>query len=140
MEWAPVPGAVGYRVFRGVAGVWGAEPIATVWRSHFNDHRAANGALHAYKVAAFNKGGLGPMSAEASATPLAPPASVEAVGGDRQITVTWRASVGATGYIVMRGIAWDRMVPIATNLAATRLVDTGLTNGTKYIYRIRARP
>jgi uncharacterized protein (DUF1800 family)/fibronectin type 3 domain-containing protein len=138
VEWSPLPGAVGYKVYRGVAGVWSPDPIATVWRSHFNDHHILNGALHAYKVAAFNKGGIGPMSAEASATPLAPPQKVEAVGGDRQVTVTWLASAGATGYIVMRGIAWDRLVPIATNVNATKFVDTGLTNGTKYIYRIRA--
>jgi uncharacterized protein (DUF1800 family) len=138
LEWSPVQGAVGYKVYRGVAGVWGTEPIATVWRSHFNNYQLVNGALHAYKVAAFNKGGVGPQSAEASATPLAPPLKVEAVGGERQVTVTWLASTGAAGYMVMRGIAWDRMVTIATNLNATKFVDSGLTNGTKYIYRIRA--
>jgi uncharacterized protein (DUF1800 family)/fibronectin type 3 domain-containing protein len=138
VDWTPVQGAVGYRVFRSVAGVWSAEPIATVWRSHFNDRQVANGSLHAYKVAAFNKGGIGPLSAEASATPLAPPQKVEAAGGERQVTVSWQASSGATGYMVMRGVRWDRLAPVATNLNATTFVDTGLNNGTKYIYRVRA--
>ena len=138
VEWAPVAGATGYRVFRGVAGVWGAEPIATVWKSHFNNYQLVNGSLHAYKVAAFNRGGMGPVSAVVSATPLAPPANLEAVGGERQVTLTWQASTGAASYIVMRGVSWERLAQVGGNVTGTRFVDTGLTNGVKYIYRLRA--
>ena len=111
------------------------EPIATVGRSQFHNYQLVNGSLHTYKVAAFNKGGTGPVSAQASATPLAPPTGLTAVGGDRQITLTWAASLGATSYTVYRGYSWDHLEPVARSLAATRFVDTGLTNGKRYIYR-----
>lgn len=138
VEWAPVKGATHYRVFRGIAGVWTSDPIATVWRLRFVDYSVRQGALHSYKVAPVNRGGVGPQSGDASATPIAPPAEVTATGGERQVTVKWAASTGATGYIVYRGLHWEHLQPVAKNINATMFVDTGLTNGKRYVYRIRA--
>ncbi|HEY6508827.1 MAG TPA: fibronectin type III domain-containing protein, partial [Vicinamibacterales bacterium] len=138
VEWAPVKGATHYRIFRGIAGVWTPDPIATVWRLRFVDHSVRQGAVHAYKVAAVNRGGLGPQSGEVSATPIAPPTGVTAVGGERQVTVKWAASAGATGYTVFRGLNWEHLQPVAKNISATMFVDTGLTNGKRYVYRVRA--
>lgn len=138
VEWAPVAGAQGYRVFRAVAGVWGADPVATVSRPRFNNYQLVNGAAHAYKVAAFNRGGMGPLSGVVSVTPLAPPTRLDAVAGDKQVTLTWLPSTGATSYVVYRGLSWDQLLPVAKGLAATKFVDTGLANGKRYIYRLRA--
>ena len=49
VEWAPVTGATHYRIFRGIAGVWTPDPIATVWHLRFVDHSVRQGAIHSYK-------------------------------------------------------------------------------------------
>jgi uncharacterized protein (DUF1800 family)/fibronectin type 3 domain-containing protein len=138
LQWSAVDGARGYAVYRGVAGVWTPEPIAKIQRRHFTDRTAVNGVVHAYKVAAFNAGGVGPQSDPASATPLAPPTSLKAEAGDQKVALTWVASTGATGYVVMRGLVGRRRVPVA-EVTGTSYLDTGLTNDTTYVYRVRAK-
>jgi uncharacterized protein (DUF1800 family) len=138
LQWSSVEGARGYLVFRGVAGVWGAEPIARIQRRQFTDRNVTNGVVHAYKVAAANSVGAGPQSDPVSVTPLAPPTELKAEAGDQKVALAWRASTGATGYIVLRGLAGQRRMPIG-EVASPSFVDTGLTNGTAYEYRVRAK-
>ncbi len=138
LEWSGVDGAAGYRVFRAIAGVWNPNPIATVPGRHFRDRDLTNGVLHSYKIAAVNRLGVGPPSAPASATPLSPPDGVTAVPGSQQVTVTWQPSTGATGYVVLRWVGDQTLPPVTTDVTAPPFVDTGLTNGTLYVYRVEA--
>lgn len=140
LDWARVEGAVGYRVFRSKAGVWDPEPVATVWHSRYWSGPLSFGVVYGYKVAAFNRGGKGPDSNAVQAMLLAPPAGLTAVAGDKQVTLSWKASAGATSYAVYRGTVWDErsFAPVANNVTALTFVDTGLTNGKKYFYRVRA--
>lgn len=138
LEWSSVGQASGYRVFRGIAGVFGPEPIATTSRRHFSDLGLTNGVVHSYKIAAFNRVGAGPLSAVASVTPLAPPAQVTATPGQQQVSLKWLGLTGATGYIVYRSIADQAPQVVAPNVTTTMFVDTGLVNGTRYVYRVRA--
>jgi len=137
LEWSPVEGAVGYRVFRAVAGVWSPDPIAMVWRRHYHDWTVKNGVVHAYKIAAVNRGGMGPQSAVVSATPLAPPMELTAVPGAEQIALKWLPSEGATGYLILRRSVDQELRPVGTSVMPT-FVDSGLKNGTPYRYRVRA--
>lgn len=138
LDWTPVREAGGYRIFRAVAGVWSAEPIATVSHSRFINFRLTNGTAYAYKVVAFNRGGNGPPSSVVEATPLAPPTELTASAGDRQITLAWRASPGAMSYAVFRRTRQEHFARVGGPIVGTTLVDAGLTNGTLYIYRVRA--
>ncbi len=120
--------------------MWDPNPVGTSgWSRYWNGHLAL-GTMYAYKVAAFNRGGMGPLSAEVRALPLAPPAGLAAVAGDQQVKLTWRASTGATRYAVFRSTRWEHhtFAPVATNVTALTFVDTGLINGRKYFYRVRA--
>jgi fibronectin type 3 domain-containing protein len=138
LDWAPVRGAHAYRVFRAVAGAWSPEPIATVYFSRFINFRLTNGTVYSYKVVAANRAGNGPESTIVEATPLAAPTELTATAGDRQITLAWRASPGAMSYAVFRRTKYGHFSRLGAPSAATTLVDTGLTNGTLYTYRVRA--
>lgn len=72
--------------------------------------------------------------------PTAPPAAllpptslVATVNSDTQVTLTWTAAAGATGYDVERN-----GLLIATDVAGTTYVDSGLTPTTGYSYRVRS--
>lgn len=121
--------------------MWDPNPVGTVERTHYRNSHLTFGTEYSYKVAAINRGGMGPLSGAAGAVPLAPPAGVTAVAGDGQAKLSWQASTGATSYTVYRS-TWQRHAfrPVAIDVgAALTFVDMGLANGKKYIYRVRAR-
>lgn len=142
LNWNAVSGATGYRIFRGTtSGGQSSTPVGTVNGTSFGDAGLTNGTAYFYKVAAFNTGGQGPMSAQVSATPttaLTAP-SVTATAGDAQITLAWPAVAGAAGYRVFRGTTsgGQSSTPIAT-VNGNSFVNTGLTNGTAYFYKVAA--
>lgn len=77
-------------------------------------------------------GGGGGNSAPATPTGLA------ATAGNAQITLSWSADSGATGYYVKRStITGGPYTQIATQ-SSTTYADAGLTNGTKYFYVVAA--
>jgi hypothetical protein len=71
----------------------------------------------------------------------AAPANLTATAGPGHIALVWAGSSGATQYQVYRGLSSDgeAITPIATtNGTTTSYVDTGLTDGTTYYYRVSA--
>jgi uncharacterized protein (DUF1800 family)/fibronectin type 3 domain-containing protein len=140
LTWQPVSGATGYLIFRAAAGVWAPQPVAVVSGSPYTNTGLANGTTYWYKVAAYNGDGTGPQSVVVAAMPLAAPTGVKLQIGDARLDVTWHASPSAARYTVYRSTstALGSFVPIAANLGALSFADTGLTNGTRYYYRVRA--
>jgi choice-of-anchor B domain-containing protein len=62
-----------------------------------------------------------------------------ATAGNAQVSLTWTAASGATGYGVHRGTAsGGPYTTIKSNIAGTSFTDTGLTNGTTYSYVVTA--
>jgi len=72
----------------------------------------------------------------------APPAptGLTATGGNAQVSLAWTASSGATSYNVYRGTTagGESATAIATGITGTTYVNTGLTNGTTYFYKVAA--
>jgi choice-of-anchor B domain-containing protein len=65
------------------------------------------------------------------------PGGLNASGGNGQVGLTWTAASGATGYSVRRGTtAGGPYAVVASNVVATAFVDTSVTNGTQYFYRV----
>jgi fibronectin type 3 domain-containing protein len=138
LTWTPVTGITWYRVFRAVNGVWSTTPVATVAQTGYLSTGLANSTLYTFKVAALNEGGLGPYSNNVQGTPLALPTIQSATPGDHQITLTWSAVGGAAAYEIYRRASDAGFVLIGPAVVGSTLVDTGLTNGTQYSYRVRA--
>jgi hypothetical protein len=67
----------------------------------------------------------------------AAPTGLSATPGNAQVSLTWNASSGATGYYVKRSTSSGTEAQIAT-ASATNYTDTNLANGTTYYYEVSA--
>ncbi|MBP1627399.1 MAG: hypothetical protein H6Q00_1874 [Holophagaceae bacterium] len=70
-------------------------------------------------------------------TPPSAPQKLTAIGVDRQVSLAWDASTGATSYNIKRGSSTGSYTQLATSTATTYR-DTGLNNGTTYFYVVSA--
>ncbi len=107
------------------------------------DSQLVDGTQYYYRVIAFNTGGSSPYSNETSAiTTLNSPTSLTATAvSSFQISLTWTDnSSSETGFKIERSPVDDlHYAQIATvNTNVTSYSDTGLSEGTKYYYRVRA--
>jgi subtilisin family serine protease len=76
-----------------------------------------------------------------AAAPLvvpAQPTGVSPTAGNAQVSVTWRASSGATAYNVKRGTVSGAETMVASGLTTMAYVDNAVTNGIKYFYVVSA--
>jgi fibronectin type 3 domain-containing protein len=145
IAWSSVPTATGYNIYwattPGVtknSGKQGNKPSPFVHESRIN------GTTYYYRVAAFNAGGEGPLSAEVSATPNVAvpdcPTGVTATPGNAQVTIAWNAAARATSYKVY----WATSPGVTKSssqlpsVTATSCTHTPCTNGTTYYYRVSA--
>jgi len=136
----------GYRVYRGLSP--GEETFLANKSSGivFADTGLTNGETYYYRVSAVNRAGEGPLSGAAEATPATTPSApkdMNALAGDGQVRLTWKApdSDGGsriTNYSVYRGAAVGEEVLVTELGNQSSFNDTGLANGQLYYYVIRA--
>ncbi|MBU2703372.1 hypothetical protein Ga0466249_004517 [Sporomusaceae bacterium BoRhaA] len=71
--------------------------------------------------------------------PLNAPTNLTATAGDSQVTLSWTAVTGATGYNVKRATtAGGPYITIGANVSTNSYVDDTLVNGTTYYYVVTA--
>jgi len=66
------------------------------------------------------------------------PTGLTGTAGNAQVTLSWAASSGATGYYVKRSTTTGGPYTQIATQSGTSDTDTGLTNGTKYFYVVSA--
>jgi fibronectin type 3 domain-containing protein len=68
------------------------------------------------------------------------PTGLKATAGSAAVTLKWTASSGATSYNVYRGPAAgsEHATPVATGITTTSYINTGLTNGKTYFFKVAA--
>src|SRR5665647_1775063 len=69
------------------------------------------------------------------------PSSLKAVGGRRQVTLTWAAStdnVGVVGYRVWRSRTSSGSLTQVASVSGRSYLNTGLSNGVTYYYKVQA--
>jgi len=146
-------GATSYNVYRSTTS--GGETLLAsgIIGTSYTDTAVTNGTPYFYEVAAVDGTGCppppsqpltaltGPLSAEVSATPQAPPSAptgVTATAGTAQITLAWTAVPGATNYAIYRSTtSGAEAVSPLTSVGGTSYVDTAVTS-TTYYYKIAA--
>ena len=147
LSWTGSGGATSYNVYRGTSsGGESSTPVATgITSTSYTNTGLTNGTEYYFKVAAVDSAGISAESSEASATPAAPtvpaaPTGLAATPGNAQVGLSWTASSGATSYNVYRGTSsgGESSTAIATGITSTSYTNTGLTNGTKYYFKIAA--
>jgi len=148
LAWSTSSAAEGYYVKRASNSGGPYSRIGASAMGGFTDASVNNGTAYYYVLSSVNTSGESGNSPEVSAspqgatppivTPPAAPANLAATPGNGQVGLTWSASNGATGYRVKRSTnATGPFVPVAIP-ASTLYVDTSLTNGATYYYRVAA--
>lgn len=64
------------------------------------------------------------------------PAGLSAAFGHKQVWLEWSAVSGATGYVIRRSAAGGQTTVFTVDAAQTTFLDTDLTNGVAYSYRL----
>jgi fibronectin type 3 domain-containing protein len=154
LDWAPVPGADTYNVYRGdTSGGEAATPIQIAVNANaFLDASADQGANYFYQVTAVNAAGESVFSSEASTAapsgqqsfspgpvvnaPVNLIASIESDG----VGLQWDAVNGAVSYNIYRGssLGTESTTPYISNLSSSSFIDTGLNPGALYVYTVAA--
>jgi hypothetical protein len=96
-----------------------------------------NGTTYYVWTRAKNNIGISGFSPSASGKPLGTPRMPTLTPGYKSLTVTWTAVAGADQYEVYYGI--DTPTTLAITTAGTTATITGLTDGTTYFVRLRAK-
>lgn len=144
LSWQPSALATSYSVKRsGLSGGQYTTVASGLTSTNYTDGGLTGGATYYYVVTASNSAGESGNSNEAAVTAqgqaLAAPTNLTAVAGNKQASLTWAASAGATGYTLLRATtSGGPYSTVATNITATLYINTGLTNGTTYYYVVAA--
>jgi titin len=146
------PTVTGYNIYRATKGnnftkVNSVPIVQTI----FTDSGLTNGTVYTYTISAINSAGEGPRSIPETVIPHIvtsvpyPPTLLKVIAvGDGMITLSWKAptNIGNTpllGYNLYREVAYsgNTWTKIGTT-TDTQYSDTGLTNGIRYEYFVRA--
>jgi len=144
LSWSASTAATLYYVKRATTSGGPYTQISSPAVTTYTDTGLSNGTKLFYVVSAYNSAAQSANSAEVNAMPTAPPtpptapANLQATAGNAQVSLTWTASAGATGYHVKRSTTnGSGYVQIAAPTVANYM-DTNLTNGTTYYYVVTA--
>jgi uncharacterized protein (DUF1800 family)/fibronectin type 3 domain-containing protein len=147
LAWQGSTGATSYSVLRGTSSGNLASLKTGITDTNYLDTTSANGTTYYYAVLAVNANGSSVKSNIVDAKPTAPvippptaPTGLITSAGNGQVTLVWNGVSGATGYNVYRGTTanGESSTPIAPNVSLPTYVNTGLTNGTTYFYKVTA--
>jgi len=146
LVWNTVTGATSYKLFRSInSSIVGDQIASGLTSPAFLSTGLTNGTGYFFRVAASNANGSSEASAPVFATPLAPPApppppaiptGLAATPGNAQVSLVWNAVSGATSYSLFRSTVAGAQGDLITSGAATGFLNTNLTNGMTYYYRV----
>lgn len=143
LTWNPVPNAVTYNLKRALSSSGPFSNVLTgLTKPSATNTSLTNGTLYYFVVSAVHANGEGPVSSVVSATPMpapAAPTSLVAVAGAGTVSLTWsQASSGITQNKVWRAPKGGAYQVLATLSPSTSFVDTGLSKGQAFYYRVTA--
>lgn len=146
LAWNAVTGATSYAVFRGPSAATTTPYASGIMLASFKDLNATNGTLYFYRVVAVAGNVMGsasePVSATPQGAPVPPPPAIPtglaATAGNAQVALQWNTVTGATSYKLYRSNSSSLQGDQIWSGAAATFLNTGLTNGTMYFYRVAA--
>jgi hypothetical protein len=141
LNWtAPATGSpTGYNIKRSTTSGLEAN-IDSVAGTSYADLTAVNGTTYYYEVSGTNAAGEGLFSNEASTTPASAPGQVQgvtAVAGVNSVGLSWTATSGATGYLVLRGTT-SGVYTVTNSAASNTNFDATAAGGTTFYYVVQA--
>lgn len=146
LKWTAAPTATSYNLYRGtVSDGQSATPlVAGITAAEYVDRAAANGTRYFYRVAGVNRTGIGPRSAETSATPSGSttkpeaPTGLTATGAAGLISLRWTAAAGSATYSIFRATTagGQGSTALAAGIASPTYNDATAQPGVKYYYKV----
>ncbi|KAI7278332.1 hypothetical protein KC345_g6063 [Hortaea werneckii] len=143
LQWNPVEGADGYKVYMAFqSGVYNAE-IATVSQSVYSYEATGltNGTTYYFVVKSIFAGDMSNASNERTVTPITvpeAPTAVSATAGNGQATIFFTAPADNGGSVITGYEVVDSEGHTVATGVASPITVTGLTNGTSYSFRVKA--
>ena len=139
LNWTAVSGATNYAVYTYLNGTWSVAGYRTATGMYVRN--LTNGTKYGFAVKAYVNGTWSSVSSSdiVYATPVsaaAKPVITKAQGQNGRVALNWTAVNGATNYAVYTYLngKWS----VAGYRTATGMYVTGLTNGTKYGFAVKA--
>lgn len=139
-----------YRVYRATVSGGPYTLIATATVSDYTATGLSNGTTYYFVVTAVDDFGYESLdSSQVSVTPAAPPGDgtppavptgLTAAAGDRQISLNWNNNSEGdfASYKIYRAPTSGGSYTLIATRIVSDYVDTGLTNGTSYFYKVTA--
>lgn len=142
ISWSLSNQAVSYNVKRSTINGGPYTLVANVGAITYQDTGLTNGTIYFYVVTVVNSNGESQPSTQVTVTPKISipgvPAGITATAGDTKVTLTWGSVATATSYNVKRAVITGGPYTTVATPTTNAVVDTGLTDGTKYFYVISA--
>ncbi|MCC2683803.1 MAG: hypothetical protein K0R75_702, partial [Paenibacillaceae bacterium] len=143
LAWSAVDGATGYTLYQSTTTGENGSEAATVSGSVYSYDVAGltNGTTYYFVVTAVIDGSAGPASNQVSATPMtvpAAPTNVTAIAGNGQAIVSFSSPSDDGGSAVTGYEVTATPGNITVKGTISPLTVTGLTNGTTYMFAVKA--
>ena len=139
LNWLPVPGAVGYAIYRATSSAGPYTYLQTVTETTYTDYTVNPSTIYYYRVAAVNDAGVSANASDLVNSQQTFPTNLTATATNGQISLVWPVTTGATSYTLKRGTSsGNETVTVVTGYNGTTYTNTGLANGTTYYYVVTA--
>jgi fibronectin type 3 domain-containing protein len=141
LTWNPSIGATSYTVRRASSSGGPYTAIAGTSSTSYTDPGPLNPSLvYFYVVSASGPGGTSLDSSEVGVQPGQVPSAPildNPIAGNKQVSLSWSAGIGATSFIVKRQkFGTSTWVVVATGIVAFNYVDTSVENWTNYYWLV----
>lgn len=139
LSWSLAVNAAGYNINRSSTSGGPYVQVGSTGTTNFVDTGLVNGTTNYYVIVSTNSLGVSTNSIEVVGLPQVSVVGITAVGGTNQVAVSWSALAGADSYSVLRATTFGGpYLAVATALTGTSYLDTSVSGGTTYFYRIAA--
>ncbi|MDR3283771.1 MAG: fibronectin type III domain-containing protein [Treponema sp.] len=138
VSWSAVAGADQYEVYYSTDTTIPNTAAQTVSGATATITGLSNGTVYNVWVKGKNETGVSSASAMKSGKPLGTPGAPSISADENALTVSWTAAAGAEQYEVYYGTT-STPTTLFTTTSATSVTITGLTNGTLYYVRLKAK-
>jgi len=148
LSWTSVSGANGYEVFRSLSATGTYAWLANAFTTSYTNSGLTTGTTYYYKVKARNTTKVPTVySAYTSVIAAKPVLLVLGVPTNLSVTIptstsiklSWTSVSGANGYEVFRSLSATGTYTWLANAFTTSYTNSGLTTGTTYYYKVKAR-
>jgi len=137
LSWSAITGVDQYEIYHSITNLIPSSPTKTTSTTTTTIIGLTNGTTYYVWVIAKIANGSGSTSMVVSGKPLGAPGIPTLTPSPNQLLVTWTAVAGADEYEVYYGIGTPTMLAVTTT--GTTATISGLTNGTTYNVRLRAK-